>query len=80
MEETRLYKASIDEPQSLLSRKCRTNSPQIEPIEEIVPSSCGICIIKPINVLDSTTQTVALVTHQGPGHRSPAPPAAHESQ
>ena len=76
-EETRLYKASIDGPQSLLSRKCRTNSPRIKPIEEIVPSSSGICTIKPMNVLDSTTQTVALVTHQGRGHRSPAAPAAH---
>ena len=33
--------------------------------------------LNPENVRDSTTQTVALVTHQGPGHRSPAPPAAH---
>ncbi|MEC8545215.1 MAG: hypothetical protein VXY89_16865, partial [SAR324 cluster bacterium] len=79
-EETHLCKASIDGPQSLLSRKCRTNSSRIKPIEESVPSSCGICTIKPINVLDSTTQTVALVTHQGRGHRSPAPPAAHPLQ
>ena len=45
-----------------------------------MPSSCGICTIKPINVLDSTTQTVALVTYQGRGHRSPAPSAAHPLQ
>ena len=42
-EETRLYKASIDGPKSLLSRKCRTNSPRIKRIEESVPNSRGIC-------------------------------------
>ena len=80
MEETHLCKASIDGPQSLLSRKCRTNSSRIKPIEESVPNSCGICTIKPNNVLESTTQTVALVTHQGAGHRSPAPPASRCSR
>ena len=43
MEETHLCKASIDGPQSLLSRKCRTNSPRIKRIDESLPNSCGMC-------------------------------------
>ena len=79
-ERTRLGKASIDRSRSVLAD---TSSQQIRPSLVIVATSSGVCAVRteqePNNVRDSTTQTVAWVTHQS-AHRPQASPVAASTQ
>ena len=83
LERTLPGKALIEGSQSPRSDNHGRNSPQHTPKNRELINHARISKTlwsKYRNVRDSTTQTVALVTHQGPGHRSPAPPAAHQLQ
>ena len=80
LERTRPGKALTEGSQSLRSGNLGRNSPQHTPKKGQLINPARISKTlwsKLCNVRDSTTQTVALVTHQVRGHRSPAPPAAH---
>lgn len=82
-EPTRPGKALTEGSQSLRSDNHGRNSPQRTPknVESINPARISKTLwSRQCNVRKSTTQTVALDTHQGRGQRSPAPPAAYQLQ